>query len=119
MTPRTSAHDKPPSKVPHETGLSWRVVEARMRDSQPPELYKDDEILPEYAFLGRSNVGKSSLINALCSRHKLAYTSATPGKTRLVHRYEITFKHDGSGDKKSYTKSISGVPVSICFDINS
>jgi pimeloyl-ACP methyl ester carboxylesterase len=37
----------------------------------------------------------------MCNRHKLAYTSATPGKTRLVHRYEITFKHDASGEKKS------------------
>ena len=45
---------------------------------------------PEYAFLGRSNVGKSSLINMLCNIHKLAKTSASPGKTRLINHFEIT-----------------------------
>lgn len=44
---------------------------------------------PEFAFIGRSNVGKSSLINCLCSRGKLAHTSATPGKTRLVNHFLI------------------------------
>ena len=44
---------------------------------------------PEVAFLGRSNVGKSSLLNRLVQRRKLARTSATPGKTRLVHWYEV------------------------------
>ncbi|MDH3519702.1 MAG: ribosome biogenesis GTP-binding protein YihA/YsxC [Myxococcales bacterium] len=43
--------------------------------------------LPEVAFLGRSNVGKSSLLNRLVGRRRLAFTSATPGKTRLVHWY--------------------------------
>jgi len=46
--------------------------------------------LPEIAFLGRSNVGKSSLLNALAGRRALARTSATPGKTRLVHFFEVT-----------------------------
>ena len=45
---------------------------------------------PEYAFLGRSNVGKSSLINMLCNIHKLAKTSGTPGKTQLINHFEIT-----------------------------
>lgn len=44
---------------------------------------------PEYAFIGRSNVGKSSLINALCQRKNLAKTSATPGKTRLINHFLI------------------------------
>jgi GTP-binding protein len=44
---------------------------------------------PEVAFLGRSNVGKSSLINRLVQRRKLARTSSTPGKTRLVHWYRV------------------------------
>ncbi len=44
---------------------------------------------PEVAFLGRSNVGKSSLINKLVQRKALARTSGTPGKTRLVHWYRI------------------------------
>jgi GTP-binding protein len=45
--------------------------------------------LPEIAFLGRSNVGKSSLLNALVRRRQLARTSGTPGKTRLVHFFRV------------------------------
>ena len=45
--------------------------------------------LPEYAFIGRSNVGKSSLINMLANNKKLAKTSATPGKTLLINHFLI------------------------------
>ena len=45
--------------------------------------------LPEYAFIGRSNVGKSSIINALCQQKNLAKTSGTPGKTQLINHFEI------------------------------
>jgi len=44
---------------------------------------------PEIAFAGRSNVGKSSLINCLLNRKKIAKTSSTPGKTRLINFYQI------------------------------
>ena len=44
---------------------------------------------PEYAFIGRSNVGKSSLINKLCNRRKLARVSATPGKTATINFYKV------------------------------
>ena len=44
---------------------------------------------PEFAFIGRSNVGKSSLINSLCNHKGLAKTSATPGKTLLVNHFLI------------------------------
>jgi len=44
---------------------------------------------PEYAFIGRSNVGKSSLINMICERKKLAKTSQTPGKTQLINHFAI------------------------------
>lgn len=44
---------------------------------------------PEYAFIGRSNVGKSSLINMLCRNKKLAKTSQTPGKTLLINHFLI------------------------------
>jgi GTP-binding protein len=45
--------------------------------------------LPEYAFIGRSNVGKSSLINAILNRKDLAKTSQTPGKTQLINHFLI------------------------------
>jgi GTP-binding protein len=48
--------------------------------------------LPEVAFAGRSNVGKSSLINTLLGRKKLAQTSATPGKTRLLNFFTVNGK---------------------------
>lgn len=48
--------------------------------------------LSEVAFLGRSNVGKSSLINALTRQKHLAKSSATPGKTRLINFFEVNFK---------------------------
>lgn len=48
-----------------------------------------EEQIPEYAFIGRSNVGKSSLINMLVERKKLAKTSSTPGKTRLINHFKI------------------------------
>lgn len=51
--------------------------------------------LPQIAVAGKSNVGKSSLINALCRNGKLAKTSGTPGKTRLLNIFEI---NGGSGD---------------------
>jgi GTP-binding protein len=48
-----------------------------------------DSKLPEYAFIGRSNVGKSSLINMLCNRKDLAMTSSRPGKTLLINHFLI------------------------------
>ncbi len=45
--------------------------------------------LPEVAFVGRSNVGKSSMINALCERRKLVRVSNTPGRTRLLNFFEV------------------------------
>ena len=52
--------------------------------------------LPEYALLGRSNVGKSTFINTIVNNSKLAKTSNTPGKTRLINLFEIT------SDKKTF-----------------
>ncbi|SFV30321.1 ribosome biogenesis GTP-binding protein YihA/YsxC [Thermoflavifilum thermophilum] len=50
--------------------------------------------LPEYAFVGRSNVGKSSFINMLTGQHRLAKTSATPGKTQTINHYIIESRPD-------------------------
>jgi len=56
--------------------------------------YKDcpEPVIPEYAFVGRSNVGKSSLINMLMDRKKLAKTSQSPGKTQLINSFFINKK---------------------------
>jgi GTP-binding protein len=62
-------------------------VASAVRSSQYPE-----EILPEIVFIGRSNVGKSSLINSLCNRKNLARTSQTPGKTQTINFYKATLK---------------------------
>ncbi len=48
-----------------------------------------NQTLPEFIFMGRSNVGKSSFINALCNRKNLAYTSSKPGKTLTLNFYKI------------------------------
>ena len=63
------------------------IAEFVKSSSSLKECPKTD--LPEYAFIGRSNVGKSSLINMLCAHKGLAKTSATPGKTRLINHYKI------------------------------
>ena len=49
-------------------------------------------LLPEYAFIGRSNVGKSSLINSICNKKNLAKTSSRPGKTQLINHFLINEK---------------------------
>lgn len=59
------------------------------------ELTQLPDSVTEIAFVGRSNVGKSSLINALANRKKLAKTSKTPGATRLINIYELA--PEGSG----------------------
>jgi GTP-binding protein len=57
---------------------------------------------PEYAFIGRSNVGKSSIINALCSQKNLAKTSGTPGKTQLINHFEITSNSVSKGKQDKW-----------------
>lgn len=57
-----------------------------------PGQYPSPE-LPEFAFAGRSNVGKSSLLNTLMNRRRLALTSATPGKTRLINFFRVNRRY--------------------------
>lgn len=79
------------------TGATYIISSATYK--QCPEPVK-----PEYAFIGRSNVGKSSLINMLTGQQKLAKISATPGKTQLINHFEIT----GSNKKKWYMVDLPG-----------
>ena len=57
--------------------------------SSPTLTMCPKDVKPEYAFIGRSNVGKSSLINMLCNHKNLAKTSSTPGKTLLINHFII------------------------------
>jgi GTP-binding protein len=64
--------------------LSARYLQGAVRKDQYPGLER-----PEVAFVGRSNVGKSSLINRLLNRKQLVQVSSTPGKTRLINFFDI------------------------------
>ncbi len=66
-----------------------KIYSAELVCSAPdPSRFPRDD-LPEIAFIGRSNVGKSSLINSLLGRRRLAWTSSTPGHTRLINFFRI------------------------------
>ena len=66
-----------------------KISEAVFAGSSTRVSQKPKRKLPEFAFIGRSNVGKSSLINTLCGNRKLAMTSSTPGKTKVVNHFLI------------------------------
>lgn len=66
-----------------------RITKAAFVGSSTRVEQKPARKLPEFAFIGRSNVGKSSLINMLAGNSKLAKTSQTPGKTQLVNHFLI------------------------------
>ena len=66
-----------------------KISDASFAGSSTRVSQKPKQRLPEFAFIGRSNVGKSSLINMLCDNGKLAMTSSTPGKTKLVNHFLI------------------------------
>ncbi len=70
----------------------YHIQNVRFLGSFPQVEKTPDSSLPEFAFVGRSNVGKSSLINYLCSRKKLAKTSSTPGKTQLINLFNVEEK---------------------------
>jgi len=84
------------------------IKEAKYIISSPSfdECPKPDR--PEFAFIGRSNVGKSSLINMLCNNSKLAKISATPGKTQLINHFDIKTISDDGKEKRWYLVDLPG-----------
>jgi len=75
-----------------------------LKDSPPPNR-------AEIAFLGRSNVGKSSLLNSLSKRKTLAKSSSTPGKTQLINYFDITFKeYNEENEIKNYFARFVDLP---------
>ena len=75
------------------TSAQYLISNATYKDCPKPDR-------PEYAFIGRSNVGKSSLINMLCNNVKLAKTSNTPGKTQLLNHFGIVSTHNSQQTSK-------------------
>jgi len=84
------------------------ITEAKYLISSPSfdQCPKPDR--PEFAFIGRSNVGKSSLINMLCNNSKLAKISATPGKTQLINHFDIKSVSDNGKEKLWYLVDLPG-----------
>ncbi|MEA2014816.1 MAG: ribosome biogenesis GTP-binding protein YihA/YsxC [Thermodesulfobacteriota bacterium] len=66
-----------------------KIISAEFIKSAVDPFYYPEDSLPEVAFVGRSNVGKSSLINVLVNRKRLAKTSNTPGRTQLINFFVI------------------------------
>ncbi|MCX4242379.1 ribosome biogenesis GTP-binding protein YihA/YsxC [Paraliomyxa miuraensis] len=88
---RTTGADAPP-----RTPAGWRVVDAQFVTSAPTVDDCPADELPEFALAGRSNVGKSSLLNALCGRRGLARVSRTPGRTQLLNVFELALSGPGA-----------------------
>lgn len=95
------------------------VQSAKFLKSFGEYIQMPNEQRPEFAFIGRSNVGKSSLINMVCNNKYLAKTSSTPGKTKLINQFLINEKwylidlpgygyaRVSKGDKKTFDSLIT------------
>ena len=76
---------------------NWDIIRSKyVASAVRADLYPPTRMI-EAAFIGRSNVGKSSLINSLCRRNGLARVSATPGKTQTINFYELEAKRTDEG----------------------
>ncbi len=76
---------------------NWDIIRAKyVASAVRADQYPSDSLI-EAAFIGRSNVGKSSLINSLCRRNGLARVSSTPGKTQTINFYELESKRISEG----------------------
>jgi GTP-binding protein len=80
------------------------IIQASYLISSPSVDNCPAPTLPEYAFIGRSNVGKSSLINMLCNKKELAKVSGSPGKTQMINHFVVT----GSDKQDWYLVDLPG-----------
>lgn len=83
---------------------SYRILQADFKESVPTLNLLREPTVAEAAFIGRSNVGKSSLINAICGRKSLAKTSKMPGRTQAFNYYSITFAEQDTSSESDERK---------------
>ncbi|MBR4151494.1 MAG: YihA family ribosome biogenesis GTP-binding protein [Selenomonadaceae bacterium] len=85
-----------------------KVIKSEYVTSAVSKATCPEELLPEIVFVGRSNVGKSSLINSLTNRKSLAKTSGTPGKTQTINFFKVTLKTPDEVYHKIYFVDLPG-----------
>ncbi|QKF82277.1 YihA family ribosome biogenesis GTP-binding protein [Halarcobacter ebronensis] len=83
-----------------------KIVDAKFLTSAQSIVDSPSPDMAEVAFLGRSNVGKSSLLNTLTNRKGLAKSSSTPGKTQLINYFDIKFKTENEELPYVYTRFV-------------
>ena len=76
------------------------IINAKFITSAPTINLAPEEELPEVAFLARSNVGKSSLLNSLVNHKGMAKVSATPGKTQLINFFNLEFRDQETNERR-------------------
>src|SRR5210317_2261391 len=76
------------------------IINAKFLTSAPNIKLAPEEELPEVAFLARSNVGKSSLLNSLVNHKGMAKVSATPGKTQLINFFNLEFRDQETDERQ-------------------
>jgi len=84
------------------------IISAKFITSSPQWQKCPPADRPEFVFIGRSNVGKSSLINSLCNKKDLAKISVKPGKTQLINHFTITSEDDEKNPKNRYLVDLPG-----------
>jgi GTP-binding protein len=101
----TSAETKP--------AAGWRLTQASFEKSAPKLRDAPDGDLPEIAVTGRSNVGKSSLLNAFANQRGLARVSRTPGRTQLLNFFRMQLRHPTRGDFEFRWVDLPGYGYSV------